>query len=233
MSNKQWTQLAGVIALIAALVLLSVSVGVPGVTRLRSAFDQFGWWAPIVFAGMYAAISLTPLPAAVFSLTAGALFGVAQGIVVVEVGATTGAVIAFWLARLLGRDFVARIGRASVEKLDGRLARRGFTAVLAMRLVPVLPFAAVNYASGLTSIRFVPYLAATAVGILPAVAAYVVIGAYGADPGSLPFILALGGLSVLVILGLVSAGLVRRRRNALPSAAAATPAHNPADQAAS
>ncbi len=215
MTRRQWAQLAGVVLLVAALVIVSVSVGVPGVSRLREDFAQFGVWAGVVYAGLYAAVSLAPLPAAVFTLGAGALFGVTEGLVVVEAGATVGAVIGFWLARVLGRDFVARVSGASVEKLDERFTGRGVLAVLAVRLLPVLPFAAVNYVSGLTSIRFRHYLLGTVVGILPAATAYVVLGAYGSRPGSVPFLVALGGLLVLVVVGLVSGQRNRRARKAV------------------
>ena len=212
MSRQQWGQVTGVVLLVAAMVIISVAVGVPGVNRLRSDFAQFGIWAGVLYAGLYAAISLAPLPAAVFTLAAGALFGVAEGLVVVEVGATVGAVIGFWLARVLGRGFVARVSGASIERLDERFARRGVLAVLAVWLLPVLPFAAVNYVSGLTSIRFRDYLAGTTVGIVPAAAAYVVLGAYGSTPGSVPFLVALAALLVLVVTGLVSGRRARRRR---------------------
>jgi len=211
-SRQQWAQVTGVVLLVAAMVIISVAVGVPGANRLRSDFAQFGIWAGVLYAGLYAAISLAPLPAAVFTLAAGALFGVAEGLVVVEVGATVGAVIGFWLARVLGRGFVARVSGASIERLDERFARRGVLAVLAVRLLPVLPFAAVNYVSGLTSIRFRDYLAGTTVGIVPAAAAYVVLGAYGSTPGSVPFLVALAALLVLVVAGLVSGRRARRRR---------------------
>ncbi len=233
MTRQHWAKLAGVVLLVAALVIISVAVGVPGISRLRSDFAQFGVWAGVVYAGLYAAVSLAPLPAAVFTLAAGALFGVTEGLIVVEAGATVGAVIGFWLARVLGRDFVARVSGASVEKLDERFARRGVLAVLAVRLLPVLPFAAVNYVSGLTSIRFRDYLLGTALGILPAAAAYVVLGAYGSRPGSVPFLVALGGLLVLVVVGLVSGQRSRRRRAAAASGLSATPAADESGPAAS
>jgi len=82
----------------------------------------------------------------------------------------------------------------------------------------------VNYVSGLTSIRFRHYLLGTVVGILPAVTAYVVLGAYGSRPSSVPFLVAFGGLLVLVVVGLVSGQRNRRRRGASASALGATPA---------
>lgn len=221
MKRRHWGQLAGVVLLAAALVIISVVVGVPGVSRLRSDFAQFGIWAGVIYAGLFALVSLAPLPASVFTLAAGALFGVGDGLVVVEIGATAGAVIAFYLARVLGRDFVARVSGASVERFDERFARRGFAAVLAVRLVPVIPFAAVNYVSGLTSVRFLDYLGGTVLGIVPASAAYAALGAYGSKPGSWPFVAALGGLLVLLVVG-VAGGRRSRRDRGIVAAIVAT-----------
>ncbi len=62
MSRQQWAQVTGVVLLVAALVTISVKVGVPGIDRLRSDFAQFGIWAGVLYAGLYAAVSLTPGP---------------------------------------------------------------------------------------------------------------------------------------------------------------------------
>lgn len=217
MGRQAWFRIGGFAVLVAAIVTLSLVVGVPGVSRLRADFAQFGIWAGVVFAGLYALLSLTPLPAAVFTLAAGALFGIVEGVAVVVAGATAGAVIAFYLARVLGRDFVARMSGGAVGRFDERFARGGVWAVLAVRLVPVLPFAAVNYLSGLTSIRPVHYLVGTMIGILPASVAYVALGAYGSAPGSWPFLAALGAL-LLLLLGGGASGWWRRRRRAAISA---------------
>ncbi len=218
MTRRQLVQLAGALLLVGALVIVSLVVGVPGVRQLRADFDGFGVWAGVGFAGLYALISLSPLPASVFTFAAGALFGVLEGLVVVEVGAVTGAVVAFLLARLLGRELVQRVSNATVERLDASFARRGLIAVLGIRMLPVLPFAVVNYVSGLTSVRFSDYLVGTALGILPVSAAYVVLGAYGTKPGSVPFLIALGALVVFLAIGAATGWRSRRRRvSAIPT----------------
>jgi uncharacterized membrane protein YdjX (TVP38/TMEM64 family) len=76
-----------------------------------------------------------------------------------------------------------------------------------------LPFAAVNYACGLSALRLRDYLLGTAVGILPGATAYVTVGAFGATPGSAPFLLAVAGVAALTLVG---AALVRRSRRTTP-----------------
>jgi uncharacterized membrane protein YdjX (TVP38/TMEM64 family) len=112
---------------------------------------------------------------------------------------------------------VSKIDNSRLRRLDALLERRGLVAVIGVRLVPMLPFAALNYACGLTAVRPRDYLLGTAVGILPGATAYVTIGAYGATPGSISFVLGLGGLVVLVIGGMVAASRARTARERLDS----------------
>jgi uncharacterized membrane protein YdjX (TVP38/TMEM64 family) len=207
------------LALVAGGVVVASAVGVPPLDQIRSWIDTAGWAAPLLYAALYAALTLTPAPATVLSVGAGLLFGIATGLAVVMGAALTGATVAFALARWLGRDAVARIDNARLHRLDGLLRRRGLLAVIGIRLVP-LPFGTVNYASGLTAVRARDYVLGTAIGILPGATALVTIGAYGATPGSLPFVLAVAGLAVLAVGGLIAV----RRGRAAPAGPASEPA---------
>jgi len=85
------------------------------------------------------------------------------------------------------------------------LAEHGFGAVVAVRLVPVLPFTATNYAAGLTGVGWRHYLVGSALGIVPGSLAYAALGAWGTDPWGI-----FAGVAALVALVVVG-GLVGRR----------------------
>lgn len=195
--------------LLVAGVAVAVTVGIPQVEEIRGWVSGAGWAGPALFAALYAGLTLTPAPATLLSVGAGLLFGLGAGLAVVMVGAVVSAVGAFTLSRTLGRRAVERVDSDRLRRLDALLRRRGLVAVIGVRLVPLLPFNALNYACGLTSVRITDYVLGTAVGILPGATAYVTIGAYGATPGSVPFLVALGGLGVLTVGGIAVA---RRRR---------------------
>jgi len=150
-----------------------------------------------VFVLGYAVATLMPVPASALTILAGLLFGVAGGIAFVLVGASLGAYGGFWLGRLLGREAVERLTGSRVARVDELLRRRGLLAVLGIRLVPVVPFAAVNYAAGLTAVHQRDYVLGTLLGIAPATVAYVVLGAYGSSPLSWPFAIAVVALVLL------------------------------------
>lgn len=202
-------RLAAIALLVAALIVVAIVIDVPSVGQLRHQYSGTGVLGGIAFALVYAALSLLPLPAVVFTIAAGAVFGLTRGVLIVALGATLSAIIAFYLGRSLGRDAVTHFTGTRLATLDAWLGRRGFAAVLIARLVPAVPFGAFNYLSGLTGLRFVPYATATAIGILPATIGYVALGAYGGHPGSWPFLIAVVSLTALTIGGIV---VVRRER---------------------
>ncbi|WP_326968746.1 TVP38/TMEM64 family protein [Arthrobacter sp. CG_A4] len=200
--------------LVAAAAVAALVFPLPPVEEIRNYFGTTGWWGPAAFILAYAALTLAPVPKNVLSVAAGLVFGFAGGIAVVFIAAILGSIIAFWLGRWLGREAVEKFTGARVEKVDQLLRRRGLAAVIGVRLVPVLPFTAINYTAGLTSIRWWPYFLGTAIGILPGTLSYVTLGAFGLQPGW-QLSLALGALGVLTVAGLVFA--VRRRRKDKPS----------------
>lgn len=213
-----WARLAALVALLLVGVAVLVLVPLPSVVELRAYVAAAGMWAPVVFVAGYVVATLLVLPKNVLSAAAGLVFGLAGGVALVWVGAMLGASAAFWLGRLLGRDGVARLTGRHLARLDDLVLRHGTLAVLVARLIPVVPFTAVNYGSGLTAVRFGPYLLATGVGILPGTVAYVAVGAYGAEPGGWQFLSAAGALLALSVGG---AWWAYRRRSADRARAAA------------
>jgi uncharacterized membrane protein YdjX (TVP38/TMEM64 family) len=170
---------------------------------------------PIAFVAIYTLLTVALVPGTAPSVAAGALFGAIWGTVLTVIGATLGATAAYVLARRLGRAPVrARTGER-FARLDAWVARRGFLAVLYVRLIPVFPFNAVNYAFGMTSVTPRAYIAATALGITPATIAFVAVGSSLHDPGSAGFAIALGVTAALTIAGAV---VSRRSRLARPEA---------------
>ncbi len=212
--GRWWVRPLVLLALVAGGVLVALAVGVPPLDQIRSWIAAAGWAAPLLFAALYTTVTLTPAPATVLSVAAGVLFGLATGLAVVLCAALAGATVTFALARWLGRDAVARIDSSRLHRMDGLLRRRGLLTMIGIRLVPLLPFSTVNYACGLSAVRARDYVLGTAIGILPGATATVAIGAYGATPGSLPFLLAVAGLAVLAVGGLVAA---RRAASAGPA----------------
>jgi uncharacterized membrane protein YdjX (TVP38/TMEM64 family) len=131
-----------------------------------------------------------------------------------------GALAAFWLSRTLGRRAVLRLAGPRLAVADRALGDRAFTAVLVGRVMPFVPFSAVNHAAGLSAVPFRPFAAATAIGLVPgtvlqvgAGAAVPELSAWAARAGS-P---AVAAVTVAVLLGAGALLWRRRARLAAPS----------------
>ncbi|HET8958710.1 MAG TPA: TVP38/TMEM64 family protein [Microcella sp.] len=211
LSRRGVAMRAGIfVVFVAVAVVVGLLVDLPEVDEVRAAVDDAGVIGVLVFALAYGAITLTPAPKAVLSIAAGALFGFWQAIPIVIFGAMLGATTAFVLGRALGRDAVEQYVGARIDRVDALLSERGLPAVIAVRLVPIIPFTVINYASGLTGLRQRDYLLGTAIGMLPGIAAYVAIGAYGVELDGRVWI-ALGALGVLSLAGIVGAWWMKKR----------------------
>ncbi|CAN5541910.1 TVP38/TMEM64 family protein [soil metagenome] len=199
-STRGWA-IRGVIAL-TLLVALAASYrsGLLQPEAVREQIAAAGIWGPVVFIAVYAVLALLPVPLGLFTILAGAVFGGIWGMVVVWIGAMLGALAGFFLAQSTLRPVVEPL----ISKHRGNVWRylqgTGVFPVLALRLMPVAPFMAINYVAGATGIPLRSYSVGTALGMLPAVVLYVQVGASGLeDPARLLWSLA--GIVVLIVIG--------------------------------
>lgn len=195
-----------------AVVFIGVRMsGVSSVGELNARVDTLGPWAFVGFVLAYALAVVAFVPASALTVAAGLVFGWLLGTVLVIVGATLGAAGAFLLARSSARPLAQRFAGRYVERIDGLVGNRTFMTVLLLRLLPLVPFSASNYAFGLARFRFDHYVLATAIGIIPGTAAYVAFGNSLADVGSAPFWYSIGALvSLAVVSGLIAHRIHRR-----------------------
>lgn len=200
-------------ATLGVFVAVAIAVGalVPSsdLELVQSWISGLGWGGGAVFVALYAALTLTPAPKNVLSIVAGLIFGFWGALGLVYAGALLGAAAAFGLGRSLGREAVERYTGSRVARLDALLRRRGLAAVIGVRLIPIVPFTAINYGAGLTAVRVRDYALGTAIGIIPGTVAYVALGAFGLEL-EWPAWVAIAVLGALTLAGAIWAE--RRRR---------------------
>lgn len=129
-------------------------------------------WAPVIFIAIYATATALAIPGSVLTLAGGALFGVFWGTVYNSIAANLGANAAFGVARLLGRDGVRTLAGDRLDALDRATEEHGFRGLLTLRLIPAVPFNALNFGAGLTAIPWPTYALSTLVGIFPGTLVY-------------------------------------------------------------
>jgi len=151
------------------------------VAALESWIQNAGVLAPLLFMLVYAVGAVLFLPGTVLTLAGGALFGPLLGTFYNLTGATIGAVLAFLISRYLASDWVAGKTGGRLKQLINGVETEGWRFVAFVRLVPLFPFNLLNYALGLTRIRFSHYLLATYICMLPGAFAYTYLGYAGRE----------------------------------------------------
>lgn len=150
--------------------------------RFASWVSGLGVWGPIVFVAGYALATVAFVPGSILTLAAGAIFGILQGTIYVMLGATIGSSMAFLISRHLARAAIERklAGDERFVSIDRAIAAEGRRIVLLLRLSPAFPFNLLNYALGLTNVRFADYLIAS-LGMVPGALLYIYYGKLAGD----------------------------------------------------
>ncbi|MDR7375393.1 putative membrane protein YdjX (TVP38/TMEM64 family) [Rhodoferax ferrireducens] len=138
------------------------------VDRIVAGLQQLGQsFGPVAAVAGFALASTLAVPLSFLTLVTLVAFGPWAGVGYTLAGALLGAGASYGLGRLLGREVLQRLGGARVNAVSRRLAERGVLAVIAVRMVPVAPFAIANMVAGATHIRLRDMLLGTALGMAP------------------------------------------------------------------
>ena len=173
--------------------------------------------APLVFVLVYAfAVAVSFPGASLLTIIGGFLFGALLGTAITVFAATTGATAIFLIARTSLGDLLASRAGPRVQRLRRGFQEEGFSYLLSLRLVPLFPFWLINLAAALFGMRILPYVAATAIGIVPGtfVYSYFGQGLEGAldsegPPASVELFV---GLALLGVMALVPVAVRKWRR---------------------
>lgn len=153
--------------------------------------------APIIYILVYTIAPVLFLPGLPITIVGGILFGPVWGVVYTMLGSTAGAGLAFLISRYIASDFIqSKLNGPKWIRLQNNVEQHGWKVVATARLIPVLPFNLLNYAFGLTRVKFVHYIIATFIFMLPACIAFIVFSSSLLD-------LLKGQVSKEFIIGLV------------------------------
>lgn len=180
------------------------------------------WWAVLIFIALYLLRPLLLVPGALLTVVGGMLFGAWLGIPIVLVAANGSALVAFGIGVLFIGPRSAVEQTETAETLRARWAdrmrRNAFESILLMRLI-FLPYDLVSYTAGMLRMRWQPFLAANAIGILPGTVAFVLLGASLTDlsEGIGGIDIRILGVSLVLFIVSVAISQVIKRRTATPT----------------
>ncbi|WP_169977283.1 TVP38/TMEM64 family protein [Tautonia rosea] len=176
--------------------------------QLLPAIDRAGWWGYLVYVAVYVSAVVMMAPGTVLTLAGGYLFGPMLGAGLALLSAVMGASVAFLIARRIARQAI----RHRIEtdhrfrSLDQAVAKRGAWVVFLLRLSPAVPFNLLNYALGLTGVRFTTYVLSSLVGMVPGTVVISFIGASASNER--PAELGGRGWALLLLSALLTAAIL-------------------------
>ena len=186
--SKYWKWIAIVIVLIAASAAAKHFLPLDEWMKALSAWvEKLGPFGIVVFALIYAVATVLFIPGSILTISAGLIFGVGLGTLAAWSGAVLGSSLAFLIGRYFARAKIEAKtkGNEKFEAIDEAIGKQGWKMIGLLRLSPLIPFSISNYFYGITKVGFWPYVAASAVGMLPGTLVYVYLGATQ-EPGALP-----------------------------------------------
>lgn len=153
------------------------------IEKVRMYILSFGVWAPAVSALLVVlSVLIAPLPAFIPTFANGLLFGAFWGGILSWSSALLGAMLCFYISRILGKPVVEKLVNPKALNWSDRFFERyGIHAIIISRVVPVMSYGIVSYAAGLTKVKFRIYLFGTAIGQTPATILYSYLGEHATE----------------------------------------------------
>jgi len=124
------------------------------------------WYAPLILIVSYAIGCVFAIPASLFILAAGVIWGWLLGGTYAMIGGVLGATLSFLVGRFVGEGMLERFGAVG-RRVAKQVDHAGFKSLLVLRLIPLFPFAVLNYGAGVARVQLFDFIAATALGLLP------------------------------------------------------------------
>jgi len=172
------------ISLLIAVHFLGPQTLFPALLNLVADLDT---WGGLWFILLYIFATVLFIPGSILTLSAGVLFGVVHGSLLVSAGSTLGATAAFLIGRYVTRKWVSKKiqGNSQFKTINQAVSEKTWKIVVLTRLTPVLPFNLLNYAFGLTKISLATYVLSSWIGMIPATVMYVYVGSLAKDIAAL------------------------------------------------
>ena len=188
-----------------------------GVSELRELIGEHAIFAPMIYVLCFAILPIFLFPVPILAVVAGTAFGLFAGSLYTIIGAMINSVLMFYIARFLGFRAVSDFTQNSKSKILKTLGEPGgkFSLILILRLMPLVPYNALNYACGVMNVSLRDYVVATFVGIVPATFIMVNLGEKALDMRSNGFIIACVLMAALVVLSSWGAKKIRAKRGDL------------------
>jgi uncharacterized membrane protein YdjX (TVP38/TMEM64 family) len=171
-----------------------------------------GFSGELLFLGVSLLFTAIGLPRQVICFLGGYAFGLIEGTILALLATVLGCVIAFFYARMLGRDFVVSRFPGRVKNIDDFLRDNPLSMTLLIRLLPLGSNLVTNLAAGVSSVRPVPFFQGSAIGYFPQTLVFALVGSgISVDPELRIAI----SVILFIISGILGVSLYRKNRHGM------------------
>jgi uncharacterized membrane protein YdjX (TVP38/TMEM64 family) len=207
-----WAEIAVTLAGIAAMAVIvilveplrdSVAAALQGDhDEVRNQIDELGFWGPVLILGLAVLHAIVFYPAEIVDAAAGFAYGFFPALALMMFGWLLNGLVCWAIGQSIARPLLDRwFGEERFERIERSIERGGPTLLIAMRLIPILPFSIVSYAAGAARVPLGRFLWTTAVGYLPITALSVYFGTRLEDVALTDPLVIGSGLALLALLG--------------------------------
>lgn len=147
------------------------------------------------------------IPSSIIAIANGLIFGPFEGFLVTMIGNFISSTIGFFLARILGKDFVQGILGKKFRNFESNIEKKQFLIMMSLRMIPVIPLDPISYACGLSKVSYKKFISATLIGVSPETICYSILGENFDKPFSPQFIIP---VAILIIALLFSSKIIKK-----------------------
>lgn len=180
------------------------------VEAIRSWVDSFGNLGPIIYIGLWTLLPVMLFPVPPLALPGGILFGFWKGLAYLLIGVFLNSSLMFLMSRILFKDqikdfLMPRLPESVSSRLYIKNQKSLWIFFFILRYLPLVSYNLINYAAGLTEMKYRHYFSSTMLGILPGALIYINLGEKALDPWSPGFFIAIGLTLLLVVSSIIVA----------------------------
>jgi uncharacterized membrane protein YdjX (TVP38/TMEM64 family) len=184
-------------------------IGKIDVNAIKDYITSYGHFAALVFILFFCLRTLLIIfPYSIVVILGGNIFGSTKAFLYSLISVFISATLAFFIGRLTGKEFVQKLLRGRMKDLDVKIEKHGFKIIFLMRVSIIFPFDILNFAAGLSKVRYRDFIFATLLGIIPETFSLTYLGSNLSNPFSYEFYLAIA----LVILTIAVPFTVSKRK---------------------
>lgn len=197
------------VAIVVVIVKFSLLKNI-NLTSIQDYIKSYGRFAALIYGLIFLLRTLLIFfPSSIMVFLGGSLFGEVRGFFLSMICIFISASFAFFISRYAGKDFVNKILKGRMQQLDIKAAEHGFKVIFLMRLTVFFPFDIMNFAAGLSKIRYIDFILGTLLGITPEIFSITYISSNIGNPLSLKFKVAI----VIFILTVAVPFFFKKRKN--------------------